>query len=129
MLAACRYIMASSVLGASSIPLLSDLDSFSRIPGFVAIIPAARWISSNFLATKSSLERSPRRRWRRASSALETKRGRVSILRIIGFVMLHTLEGTSVMDAGLVRQPFDKYTHWTATAALGAVDSSTSHHH
>ncbi|KAM6501771.1 hypothetical protein JOM56_001748 [Amanita muscaria] len=69
-----------------------------------------------------------RRRWRRAST-LETKRGRVSILRIIGFVtgiMLHTLEGASVMNAGLVRQPFDKYTHWTATGALGAVNSSTS---
>ncbi|KIL56407.1 hypothetical protein M378DRAFT_17100 [Amanita muscaria Koide BX008] len=52
MLAACMYIMASSVLGASGIPLLSDLDSFSRIAGFVAIIP-------NFLATKSGLERSP----------------------------------------------------------------------
>ncbi|KIL56361.1 hypothetical protein M378DRAFT_17151 [Amanita muscaria Koide BX008] len=101
MLAACRYIMASSVLGAFGIPFL---DSFTFWSGEIA----------------------SRRRWRRASSALETKRGRVSILRIIGFVtgvMLHTLEGASVMDIGLVRQPFDKYTHWTATGAIGAMDS------
>ncbi|KIL56353.1 hypothetical protein M378DRAFT_17147 [Amanita muscaria Koide BX008] len=113
--------------GASDIPFLSGLDSFTRIAGFVAIIPAACWMLSNLLAIKSGL----RRRWRRASNALETKRGHVSILRIIGFVtgvMLHTLESASVMDAGLVRQPFDEYTHWTATGALGAVDSSTSHH-
>ncbi|KIL55592.1 hypothetical protein M378DRAFT_17798 [Amanita muscaria Koide BX008] len=119
-----RHADISCVWGASSIPFLSGLDSFARIAGFVAIIPVARWMSSNFLATKFG-EITSRRRWRRASSALETKRGRVSILRIVGFVagvMLHTLEGASVMDAGLVRQPFDKYTHWTTTGAIGAKD-------
>ncbi|KAM6501727.1 hypothetical protein JOM56_001704, partial [Amanita muscaria] len=116
----------SCVLGASSIPLLSDLDSFSRIPGFVAIIPAARWISSNFLATKSGLERSPH---------VVGGEGLLVLLVCLLFALTNTglivrhaavctpWEGASVMDAGRVRQPFDKYTHWTATGALGAMDS------
>ncbi|KIL55598.1 hypothetical protein M378DRAFT_17801 [Amanita muscaria Koide BX008] len=102
MLAACRYIMASSVVCGDHTcgPLDVIKLSFNQV-----------W----------SGEITSRHRCRRASTALETKRGRVSILRIIGFVtgvMLHTLEGASVMDAGLVRQPFGKYTHWTATALL-----------
>ncbi|KAM6501751.1 hypothetical protein JOM56_001728 [Amanita muscaria] len=60
--AKCRFAPvheASSVFGASSIPFLSGLDSFNRTASFVAIIPAARWMSSNFLATKSGLGRFP----------------------------------------------------------------------
>ncbi|KAM6501753.1 hypothetical protein JOM56_001730 [Amanita muscaria] len=106
----CSYITASSVSAASGIPFLSGLDSFSRIAGFVAIIPAARWMSSNFLETKSGLERSPHD---------VGGEGLLMLLvclsfaysdehRIIGFVtgvMLYALEGAALTDASaIVRQ-------------------------
>ncbi|KIL55545.1 hypothetical protein M378DRAFT_17845 [Amanita muscaria Koide BX008] len=72
MFAACSYIMVAT----------------EHLACFVAIIPAARWMLSNLLAIKSGL----RCRWRRASNALETKRGHISLPRPSDS-SLYTLEG------------------------------------
>ncbi|KIL57234.1 hypothetical protein M378DRAFT_88160 [Amanita muscaria Koide BX008] len=130
---ACSCIMASIVLSASVTFLsLSGLDSVTRIAGFVAIISAVCSMASTLLAIftiKSDLERPPQVVGGEGLLML-SKRSVVMSLpvvfllySIIGFVtgvVLYTLKGASITDAGLVRRPFGEYARWTAAGALGA---------